>query len=354
MDVKSTWILWLKIFGLFALILGGFAYLSTVPVIFVPAMLAIVLNVILSPVVNALERRNYRRETAVLFVTACFLVALVAAFVVVPGVAMDQIEELQAKWPEAEEKVMSILENAQKYANARLPDDSQLLLVEQVPERLKAASKALIEVLPTLLTEGTIALFLIPLFTYFLLRDGRAIKKGLVKAVPNRYFEMTLSLIYNVNQQVSNYLRGVVIQMAGNAIIATTLCLAFEIPNALLIGIIAGVTVLAPVAGLLISFIVCPLIAIFSATADPQTVFWLVCLVLGLTALIDNIVIAPLTLGHSVHMHPALVIISIILGGKLFGALGIVLAVPAVSVLKVVIQEGYAGVKSNEYYIKHA
>ena len=52
MNTSATWILWLKIFGLIGLILGLFAYLTTVTIIFVPFIFAIVLNVALAPVVS--------------------------------------------------------------------------------------------------------------------------------------------------------------------------------------------------------------------------------------------------------------------------------------------------------------
>lgn len=354
MDSKSTWILWLKIFGLFAIIIALFAYLSTITVIFVPFLLAIVLNVMLAPVISALERRDYKRETAVMLVFAVFFVGVIAAALVLPDFIAYEAGVLKAKWPEAKLKFDELLVQLQGFVNSYAPPEKRIDLAAEISLKVKHFTDSLITALPHLLAEGTIALLLIPLFTYFLLRDGRALKKGLVAAVPNRYFEMTLSLIYRVNQQVGNYLRGLVMEATADAVVATLLCMAFGLPNALIIGIIAGATTVAPVAGMVISIAICPFVALFSSTGDPMTVVGLVMLAIVVTHIIDNVIIAPLIMGHSVHMHPAAVIVSIIVAGKLFGVAGIILAVPTVSVLRVIVQEGYRGIKSNEYYLKNA
>lgn len=354
MDSKATWILWLKIFGLLALIIALFAYLSTVTVIFVPFLLAVVLNVMLAPVISALERRDYTREMAVMFVFLAFGVVLIAGVIVLPDLITYEVGVLKAKWPEAKLKFDELLTQLQGFINSYAPPENRIDLAHEVPVRVKHFTDSLITALPHLLAEGTIAVLLVPLFTYFLLRDGRAFKKGLVAAVPNRYFEMTLSLLYRVNQQVGNYLRGLVMEATADAVVATLLCMAFGLPNAIIIGIIAGATTVAPVAGMVISIAICPFVALFSSTGDPMTVVGLVMLAIVITHIIDNVIIAPLIMGHSVHMHPAAVIVSIIVAGKLFGVAGIILAVPTVSVLRVIVQEGYRGIKSNEYYLKNA
>lgn len=354
MNSKSTWILWLKIFGLLALLIAGFAFLSTVTVIFVPFLLAIVLNVMLTPVVSALERRDYKRETAVLFVFLGFAVIVGLGVWLLPDVIAHEVDVIKARWPEAKLKFELLITQTQGFLNSYAPPDKQIDLASEIDAKVHHFTDELITALPHLLAEGTIATLLIPLFTFFLLRDGRSLKKGIVAAVPNRYFEMTLSLIYRVNQQVGNYLRGLIMEASADALVATLLCMAFGLPNAFLIGIVAGSTTVAPVAGMVISIAICPFIALFSSTGDPMTVVGLVGVAIVATHIIDNVIVAPLIMGHSVHMHPAAVIVSIIVAGKLFGVVGIILAVPTVSVLRVIVQEGYRGIKSNEYYLKNA
>lgn len=354
METKSSWILWLKIFGLLSLLLVGFAYLSTVTLIFYPLLCAIILNVLLSPVVAALERRGMTRANAVMMVFLAFAAVLTVMLILLPPYVAAEIEVLKLKWPEARVKLEELLTSAQNFINARVPEENKVHLVTEVPAKIRKTVEGFARDLPHLLAEGIVALLLIPVFTFFLLRDGRTLKKSLVAAVPNRYFEMTLNIFYKVNLQVSNYLRGLVLEATADAVIASLICLAFGIPNAIVIGLVVGATTVMPLVGIVISAVLCPLIAIFSATGDPFPIVAVVVGAIIVTHILDNVFVAPLIMGHSVHMHPALVIMSIILGGKLFGVLGIILAVPGVSILKVLIQEGYRGIKSNEYFLKLA
>ena len=84
---RGSWVLWLKVLGLLALILGLFGYIATVPVLFVPFIVAIVLNATFAPVVSALERRDWERNSAALLVFGVFAALLVAALIVIPRVA---------------------------------------------------------------------------------------------------------------------------------------------------------------------------------------------------------------------------------------------------------------------------
>jgi putative permease len=356
MNTKASWILWLKIFGLLGLILAAFAYLTTVTIIFIPFICAVVLNVMLAPVISSLERRDYSRDKAVMSVFLAFFALLALSLLIVPDLVTHEIDVVKGKWPETKLKMDALLQDTESFVNGMVPADNKIDLVHAIPDKLKTIGEETIRELPHLLAEGIVALLLIPLFTYFLLRDGRAMKKSLVAAVPNRYFEMTLSIIYRVNQQVGAYLRGLMMEASADALVGSALCMAFGIPNPFLIGLIAGMTTIMPLAGMVIACVLCPLVALFSASSAmaPMTMVGFVVLAIVLTHIIDNVVIAPLIMGHSVHMHPVAVIVSIIVASKLFGILGIVLAVPVVSILRVLVQEGYQGIKSNEYYIKNA
>ena len=351
-DNKGTWLLWLKIFGVLTAVLLAFAALATIKVLFIPVLVAIILNVLLAPIASALERKGISRGAAVMvmFLATAALFALVLLFL--PQKIGNEIDVLKAKWPEAQLKLLSLLHDAQSFINGRVPDDRQVELVQSVPFKLKTLANEYVSNIPEMLEQAVLAVVLIPIFTYFLLRDGRALKKGLIAAVPNRYFEMTLNIFYRVNQQVSNYLRGLVMEAFIDATIASLILLAAGIPNAIAIGLVAGSTTIMPLVGIIVSLAVCPLIAVFSATGNLLAIVSVVAIAIVVTHLLDNVVVAPLIMGHSVHMHPALVITSIILGGRFFGVLGIVLAVPGMSILQVLVQEGYRGVKSYEYYLK--
>jgi putative permease len=347
------WAAWLKIAAVVVVVLALLAFVASVSVLFVPLIVAIVLNATFAPVVSALERRDWRHTSAVLLVFGGFAAALAIGLTVIPSVATREVDNLQATWSQGQHRLIELLQRTQDLVNSRVPDSNRLNLVADVPDRVQKVAQDIIAAAPQSMPELLLMMLLIPLFTFFLMRDGRDLKRALVAAVPNRYFEMTLSILYSVNKQVGNYLRGLLMEAIVDSAIATLLCTAFGIPNALIIGIVTGSTAIVPLAGIAIAAVAGPLIALMSSTGDPLTIVGLTAAAIVITHTLDNIVVAPLIVGHSVQLHPIVVVVSIVLAGKFFGVLAIILVVPVVSILTTVIQEGYRGIKSNEYYLEH-
>lgn len=347
------WTAWLKIAGVVVVVLALVVFLASVEVLFVPLLVAIVLNVSFAPIVSALERRDWKHTSAVSLVFGGFAAALVIGLIVVPSVATREVDYLQAMWPQGRLRLIELLQRTQDVVNSKMPESTRVNLVADVPDRAQKIAQDIIADAPQSMPDLVLTILLVPLFTFFLMRDGPDLKRALVAAVPNRYFEMTLSILYSVNKQVGNYLRGLLMEAIVDSVIATALCAAFGVPNALIIGIVTGSTAIVPLAGIAIAGVAGALIAVLSSTGDPLTIVALTAAAIVTTHILDNIVVAPLIVGHSVQLHPIAVIVSILLAGKFFGVLGIILVVPVVSILTTVIREGFRGIKSNEYYLEH-
>lgn len=351
-STQGAWILWLKIFGLMTAIGIGFALLATIKVIFLPLLVAIVLHILLMPLVGKLERRGVRQDLAVMTVFFGFIGGLVATGYAVADLARSELAMFLERWPESQANLMGMLQAAEAFVNDLAPADRQIDFAQTMGHQLSILVDSIVASLPVMLTEGVMGVALVFVFTFFLLRDGRRLKKAVVAAVPNRYFEMTLSILYRTNQQVSNYLRGLTLVALTDGTLAVIFSLILDVPNPLLIGLIVGATTLMPVVGFAFSAVAGPMVAVLGGTGDPLTLILTVLGIIGVIHLIDNLITAPMIMGHSVQLHPAIVIISIVLAGKFFGILGVIMAIPTVSILKVLLQEGYHGVKSNQYYLK--
>jgi putative permease len=343
---------WLKS-GIVVVLAAVFLYIVSVPALFLPFIAAIVLDSALAPFVSALERRDWLHRHAVMVVFLGFAAALALFLAVVPRFAAAEAATIKTMWPESRPRLTALLQDTEAVVNRWLPEGGRLDLVSGVPDRAQAWALSAIAAAPASMPDVLMALFLVPLFTFFLMRDGPELKRAIVASVPNRYFEMALSILYKVNRQVSNYLRGLLAEAGFDTFIASSLCAAFGVPNPLLIGILVGTTAVIPLAGVVFASIAGPLIAVFSTTGDPVTTAGLTLLAIVITHTLDNVLVAPLVIGHSVDMHPIVVIVSVLVAGRLFGVLGIVLAVPVTSIVTVIAQEGYRGLKANEYFLKH-
>jgi predicted PurR-regulated permease PerM len=186
-------------------------------------------------------------------------------------------------------------------------------------------------------TAGIIVLFL----TFFLLSGGRQIKKIFIQVVPNRFFEPTLVLIDELDHQLGNYMRSRMIQ----TLIISALCaIGYWIMGlhfAIALGIVAGLANLIPYIGPLIGAAPA-IIAVFLGSRFG--IGWTLLGVLGLTLfvqLIDNALITPLVIGKSVELGPIATIIVVLLGEKLLGLVGVLMAVPIAAMCKLIIAEAW-------------
>ena len=206
------------------------------------------------------------------------------------------------------------------------------------------------------------------IFTIILLAEYHGFRKSLVNAISNKYFEVGIKLIYNVEKSVSSYLRGQFLSAASVAAmsVAGLLLLNFFGANLTLIvfiGIIAGLANLIPLIGPFVGMIPAVLIAfmnnigneaamahtLFGAIPSP---FYLLDIVLMFLIVqqIEGNLITPTLVGKSVGLHPIIVMISLLIGGKILGPLGMLFAVPATGVMKVILTE-IAFVRKNAHLL---
>ena len=206
------------------------------------------------------------------------------------------------------------------------------------------------------------------IFTIILLAEYHGFRKSLVNAISNKYFEVGIKLIYNVEKSVSSYLRGQFLSAASVAAMSITglLLLNFFGANLTLtvfIGIIAGLANLIPLIGPFVGMVPAVLIAfmnnigneaamahtLFGAIPSP---FYLLDIVLMFLIVqqIEGNLITPTLVGKSVGLHPIIVMISLLIGGTILGPLGMLFAVPATGVMKVILTE-IAFVRKNAHLL---
>ncbi len=199
--------------------------------------------------------------------------------------------------------------------------------------------------------------FMVLVFTVILLIEYHDFKRSLVRFIPNKYLEIGLRTIFNIEQQISRYLRGQILAASSVAILSIIGLFILNkvganITLVIFIGIIAGLANLIPMVGPFIGMVPAILIAImnnvgnetafshyvFNIIPSPFYIFDII-LMFILVQQIDNNFITPLVIGESVGLHPMVVMIVLIIGGTLIGPLGMLFAIPAAGVLKVLLRE---------------
>jgi predicted PurR-regulated permease PerM len=185
-----------------------------------------------------------------------------------------------------------------------------------------------------------------PLIFLFLLGDTGDIKRGLLHAVPNRLFEPALAVLADVDQALGAYVRGIFLECCALAVtvIAFIALVGVPLPWAIAIGIFTGASNTVPYMGFvaaLLSGLAYGLLAenvhsLLPFVTPDTFVIWVVAAVV-LAELLKNVVYEPIVLGGAVKLHPIVVVIGVVGGAILFGPAGIFLAIPTITVVRVLV-----------------
>ncbi|MCS7005101.1 MAG: AI-2E family transporter [Cytophagales bacterium] len=203
---------------------------------------------------------------------------------------------------------------------------------------------------------GAFATFFI---SFFLLNETSYIRKKLISFIPNRYFEVSITAIIKIEKLLSNYLLGLFLQMI--AIFATcSLGLSIiGIHYALTVGVFTAVANLIPYIGPLLGAVFGVFVGMSNAEAHliSQDSLWIlskILVVFGIVQLIDNILLQPIIFSRSVKAHPLEIFLVVVIGANLLGAIGMVMAIPAYTVIKVSVKEFYQGYLKYRFFKKQA
>ena len=185
-----------------------------------------------------------------------------------------------------------------------------------------------------------------PAVFFFLLRDGSRIKTGLVRAVPNRLFEPTLTVFADLDRALGGYVRGIFLESCFLGVSVGLLLRVLGVPVgwAILVGLVAGAaspvpyigSAVALVGGLSFFVVSDPGRPLLSAIRPQNVVIWLVVGIV-LIELLKNSVFEPFVVGESVDVHPLVIFIGVLAGGLLFGLVGLLLALPTITVVKTLV-----------------
>jgi predicted PurR-regulated permease PerM len=183
-----------------------------------------------------------------------------------------------------------------------------------------------------------------PLVFLFLLRDNGEIKRGLLRVVPNRLFEPALTVLADLDRALGAYLRGIFLEccLLGLSVLVLLVIIGIPLRWAIVIGSVAGASNVIPYMGFAMALAsglayavladeVHPLLPMVSIENFP---LWVVGAV-AFSELLKNVVYEPVILGSAVSIHPLVVVIGILGGAILFGPVGMLLAIPTITVVKV-------------------
>ena len=302
-----------------------------------PFVLAAAFAYVINPLVSYFEARGLRRAYLIVAGYLAVGFGLWAGYAGVKPLLIEQAEQLQVAAPGYLKQVQKLVSTQQTALTKSLPLPSKVS--EHALE--SAASKILehVQALPghlLLLLPFLAHLMLVPFIGFFFLLDGPDGVEGLIQATPSRYVEQAIHLLSEIDTALGNYLRGIIIVAVAIAVSSYVGLLILGVDNALAISLLSGASSFVPYLGAVVGILVGGAMAFyqfgtFSAVAKVALLF------MGIR-LADEIFLQPVIAKHSVHLHPMVFLLALVLGGEMFGFLGLVFAIPAACILKALIK----------------
>ena len=157
---------------------------------------------------------------------------------------------------------------------------------------------------------------------------------------------MVLNLLHRIDSQLGGYIRGLVLSVIIISMLSIVGLRIVGLQDYLVVGTIAGLSYVIPYLGPIIGIVA----GVIAALLQYSTLSWGTILpvvsVFMFVQIMDNVFVAPVVVARSVNLHPLLVIFVVLVGNHLFGAVGMLLAVPITAVIKVSAQTIYEGLRS--------
>lgn len=313
-----------------------------------PFALGTFLAYLVAPVVNGVEARlpaalRGRRSWRGLVVVAVYTLSVIGLVLslawIVPPIGAE-VGGLVQRLPELGRKMYDVAPDTIRTAlttyREAVPPDIQAVvdrnLQNVIPSLLSllqsGVSRTLSFALGTL--SFVLGLVVVPLWMFYILRDQSDMTSAFYALVPAVLREDVRNVLILADSVLGAYLRGQVLLCLSVGVMVTAGLLFLHLDFALLLGTIAGVLEVVPVLGPILGAIPALLVAL---ATSPSNVLWVAVLALAVQQL-ENLFLVPQVQGMSVRLHPAVVMLALVVGSEVAGMVGVIMSVPLTAMFR--------------------
>ena len=378
--IRTVKIVLLTLLGVLALLCGY--WLRT---IFNPLLVAALIAYVLNPLVNWMERKRIKRTAAILMIYGVALVLVLAALGTAIPITYNQVQQFasglvgepyrdldenrrrDADEPFTDEnfnrkydpgyldRTVAFVRKCVAGWNARHADKPYLQFnLANILERVRPVLRKHLSQIARQAGNWSSWLFarstsvalgmwafvsvflLIPIYTFFLLRGMNDIREAVYAHLPGPYRARAIDVLQKIHLAASSFFRGRLIICACVALLTAVGLMLCGVRFSILIGVVVGIGSLIPFVGVIIGLVPACLFAYLDHgllnVAGVIVTF-------SMVQAIEGFVLTPVILGKETALHPITLIVSVFVGGHVFGLFGVLLAVPLASTLKILAQE---------------
>ncbi|WP_404453148.1 AI-2E family transporter [Virgibacillus necropolis] len=304
--------------------------------IFFPFLLSLFIAYLLYPIVQRIHSLNIPKGLAILIIYVLFFGGIIFAVNRIYPLFVMQLTDLSEQLPEfitTYKKWIYQLYESTAFLPEMVHDkmDGLFLKIESGMENM--VSKLVTSI--TKIFDIIIVITVIPVLVFYFLKDTKRIKDWLKKWIPSKYHQRAHEVLYSIDKSLGNYIRGQLLVSLFVSITTFTCFYFLDLKYALVLAIIMGVTNFIPYFGPIIGAL--PALAIALTVSTKLVLF--VLLTVFVIQLIESNLLSPYIVGKSIHIHPVAIIFALLVGGKIGGVIGLLLAVPLLTICNEIVKQ---------------
>ena len=331
-----------SIFYLMSLILIGYI-IYELKIIVGYLIIASILTLLARPVVKLLSSKLKFGSTLASIVAISFILIVILGIIslLIPLV-LEQGKNLSLLNVNAfQDKINTLYIEFNGYLNKFNIDLNQSLVdIEGLTKNSVEAIPVLLNSVGSILGSITLGILSVIFITFFLLKDGEYFEKLFTQLFPTKMKKRIEKSLIEIKILLSRYFLGLLFQITILFTMYTIILLIFEVKDAVVIAFLCALLNLIPYIGPLIGIILMSFLTMtsylgqdFSSVIIPKTIYVIIGYVFA--QLIDNFLSQPYIFSNSIKSHPLEIFLVILSGGILFGIVGMILAIPLYTVIKV-------------------
>ena len=329
------------IIGILLLLYFLFKIQSVIVYIIIAAILSLIGRPIILLLRNKLKFLNTIAVVSTMFLMLSLLTGLVFLFIPLvleqgKSLSLLEVDTLQANIQDIFTQTVAYFSSKGIDVLKELESINFTSQFETIPNILNAIIAALGSL--------SIGLFSVLFISFFFMKDSGILKQGLLTLIPNKTENRFSNSLETINDLLSKYFIGLIFQITILFILYTIILLSFSISNPIVIAFLCALLNLIPYVGPIIGAILVFFLSMISNIGlDFQleilpTSLWIL-FFYGLAQIVDNFISQPVIFSKTTKSHPLEIFLIIIIGGLLFGVVGMIVAVPCYTALKVILKE---------------
>lgn len=305
--------------------------------LFTPFIIACLIAYLLYPIIERLHQYNIHRGIAILLIYIVFFGGVgYLVYRVYPAI-VNQVEDLANNLPNIIHTYQKLIYSIYEYT-AFMPENVHDKMDEFFGNIEHSLDKQFTNIIGgfTKIFDMIITITVIPVLVFYFLKDYNKIKKFIKRFIPRKYVQRISKIVHAMDDSLGDYIRGQLIVCLFVSLTAILIFKFLKIEYALLLGILMGITNIIPYFGPIIGAIPVTVIAFTTTNSIKLVLFALIGIFV--IQIIEGNLLSPYIVGKSVAIHPIAIIFALLLGGQLFGVLGMILAVPVLTIIRVIMK----------------